>query len=200
MTDADLPLRDIQDAAIDSIRRAATQEGAEATEALRETAEAFVSARAHFFSADGSPDWRGRTHAYRAWVSETMGLAGVKPEERSSIQAAIRYHVGTVLRERLDGETLRRLGLRKATPRERSVEKRAKISQTLSFFTGGPAVNELDEMLNLARLISSALARVDEEALAAMPTEDRRKVREALAPIEEAVARHLKAAGARRRK
>lgn len=107
----------------------------ERTPILRAIAECFVDAREHFERPDGSPDWKGRTHAYRMWVRDTVTDAGVPKEEHATVQSAVRYHVGNVLRERLDEETREEYGLIQRSPRERSADRRESRTAILQALT-----------------------------------------------------------------
>lgn len=160
MTLSKRPLDVLQASAVKALRRYLDPEEGRDTAELREVAHALVEAREHFYTRDGSPDWTGRTHAYRAWNRELMGLANVPPGEIASLQASIRYHSGAALRERLDAEQLEALGLRADTPRERSVAKRERISETLNLVTGGSAIEDAEEVLAALKLILSALRRI----------------------------------------
>lgn len=97
----------------------------ERTQILRLIAETLVDAREHFGRPDGSPDWNGRTYPYRTWVRDAFEEAGVSREDVPTVQAAIRYHIGSVLRSRLDEDTLDAYGLIKRSPKERSADRRA---------------------------------------------------------------------------
>ncbi|WIC90177.1 hypothetical protein SEA_VROOMVROOM_27 [Arthrobacter phage VroomVroom] len=170
------------------------------TEDLREVAENFVDARAYFYNKDGSPDWLGRTYAYRRWVRETTTMSNVPGNELSTVQAAIRYHAGNVLRERLDADQIEALGLKPESPRERSVAKRAAQSEILSVFgAGGPEITDAEEILSVAEMIQHALDRVSGEALALMATESRRKARRTLRAIADRADDLAEASGARRK-
>lgn len=173
-------LPDIQKAAISSISRSLSASDNVRTDLLREAARYFIDARQHFFTREGEPDWLGRTYAYRTWVREVMSAAHVPGDEVSSLQAAIRYHSGNVLRDRLDAEQIDDLGLRKESPRERSVEKRERSSSTMNIFGGGAELTSAEEILQLCTLTLRALARVNAESLAALPAKERKLAREAL--------------------
>lgn len=153
-------LDDLQRQAVSSLGRYFTVPESERTEALRETAGHFISAREHFFTREGAPDWLGRTYAYRSWVREVMSEARVPSDDISTVQSAIRYHTGNVLRDRLDDDTLDALGLRPSSPRERSVEKRERNSETLALFGGGSAITDAGDMLQAAKMIETFLRRV----------------------------------------
>lgn len=182
-TPATLP--DIQKAAIDTISRSLSASDNVRTDLLRETARHFIDARAHFFTREGEPDWLGRTYAYRAWIREVMSAAHVPGDEVSSLQAAIRYHSGNILRDRLSEEQIDDLGLRKESPKERSVEKRERTSETLNIFSGGPEITDADNILKLCKLTSLALARVNVASVAKLPAKQRKEARAALARVAE---------------
>lgn len=178
-------LNDTQIVAVDALRAYKSGPESEKTTNLRTVATAFFDAREHFFTPSGEPDWLGRTHAYRLWVRETMGQASIQADELTTVQAAIRYHVGNIVRERMDSDTLKSLGLRDASPRERSVEKRGRSSEVLAIFgSGGQAIADAAEIIVAARLIEGAFARVDLEAVAGLDAESKKRVREALEAAE----------------
>ena len=157
----------IQSHAIESLRTYLHGSDEERAGVLRDVASDFVDAREHFFTKEGEPDWRGRTYAYRRWVRETMSLANVPPETIHATQAAIRYHVGNVLRDRLDHQTVEALGLLSESPRERSVEKRERHSAVLSVFGGGGPLSEGETVFALMTM-EATLARITPESLAGM--------------------------------
>lgn len=90
----------MQTALADVLREYVRDPRSEGTALLRRAAEIIVELRGHF-DRDGEPDWLGRTYAYRQCMTETYGVAGVLPSERKTVGDAVRYHVITVLRERL---------------------------------------------------------------------------------------------------
>jgi hypothetical protein len=193
-------LDSIQQGAVSALRRYLSEPN---TPDLKEVARSFVDAREHFFSKDGTPDWVGRTHVYRRWVRETMSLANVPGDEISSLQAAIRYHTGGYLREKLDSDTLVSLGLREASPRERSVEKRERYSEVLSLFGAGPRIEGAEDVIRAAELMESTLRRVSLDAVAKMPKKDREAIREAMTTLckhADAVAEAADAGGKSRSK
>jgi hypothetical protein len=161
-------LQSIQRVAIDCLR-AYMRGGDEKTTHLREAATAFVDAREHFFTPEGQPDWLGRTGAYRRWVRETFTLASVPNEDRATVQAAIRYHTGNILRDgRVDADTLEDLGLRAESPRERSTEKRIAQTATLSIFSGGQEITDGAQIVSALHLMEVALRRVSVDAVGGM--------------------------------
>ncbi|UIW13509.1 hypothetical protein PQD80_gp25 [Arthrobacter phage Lizalica] len=175
-------LADIQKAAIDSIHNSLSAADTERTELLRNAARLFIDARAHFFTREGEPDWRGRTYAYRTWVREVMSAARVPGDEITSLQAAIRYHSGNLLRDRLGEDEIADLGLRKESPRERSVEKRERSSETLNLFGAGGEISSPTEIVLLCTLAERSLARVN---MAGLSPNERRAAREALRSLAE---------------
>lgn len=178
-------LPEIQKAATDAIYRSLAAPDTARTALLREAAHYFIEAREHFFTKEGEPDWLGRTHAYRLWVREVMTGAHVPGEDVTSLQAAIRYHSGNMLREKLDDETLADLGLKKSSPRERSVEKRERTSGTLNLFGGGAEISDPEDIVRACSLIEAALKRVNAATVAGLPAKERRETREALRSVAE---------------
>ncbi|AYN57744.1 hypothetical protein PBI_DRMANHATTAN_24 [Arthrobacter phage DrManhattan] len=176
-------LPDIQAAATDAIYRSLGASDNVRTDLLREAARLFIDAREHFYTKDGDPDWLGRTHAYRLWVREVMSGAHVPGDEITSLQAAIRYHAGNMLRDKLDDDALDALGLKKSSPRERSIEKRVKTSGTLNLFGGGAEITEAEDIVRACYLIEAALKRVNAATIAKMPAKARRETRAALQSV-----------------
>jgi len=169
--------------ASEALRESLSASDTRKTELLREVATAFVDARNHFYTKEGEPDWLGRTYAYRTWVREAMSRASVPSEQLHTLQAAVRYHSGNILRDRLDDETLNDLGLRKSSPRERSVEKRERTSSTLNLFNGGAELQTAEEISQACALIEAALKRVNASTVEALPANDRRVARAALLSV-----------------
>jgi hypothetical protein len=83
----------------------------ERTPHLRAYARVLFRARGEFQREDGSPDWRGQTGAYRAWVRDLYDAAGVPREQRNALRSAAGWHLSEMLREELDAETLAEYGL-----------------------------------------------------------------------------------------
>lgn len=151
------------------------------TPIVRLIALAMVEAREHFLNAEGEPDWRGVTYQYRQWVSEVYSAANFDPKTRASVQSAVRYHLGSVLRERLDEDTLRDLGFQQESPKERSQERRLSRNATLNALNHGT----LDKGDVLAVTVAyNMLNTVDGNALADLPSSQLEVLREALKDIE----------------
>ncbi|WLZ10617.1 hypothetical protein [Arthrobacter phage SWEP2] len=165
------------DRAINALRRYYAAPESERTECLRETARSFVAARQHFFTREGEPDWLGRTYAYRSWVREVMGAANIPADDLPTIQSAIRYHTGNALREQLSEDEMDALGLKHSSPRERSVEKRERNSETLALFGGGSAITDADDVVRAAALVETFTRRI---RLGDLDAADRRRVAAAL--------------------
>lgn len=95
--------------------------GQSLTETYRRLAGVIVDLRKRFpNSQETGPDWRGTTQAYREAVAKMYEASGVEPDSVSNMQAAIRYHIGNVLRERLSAEELAAAGLKAEGPLQRS--------------------------------------------------------------------------------
>lgn len=86
----------------------------------RSLAEVVFKLRSKFKTPDGQKDYTGRTVEYREAVQAMYEAANVLPDSQSNVQAAIRYHIGEVLRERLTPKELRALGLNVKSPKERA--------------------------------------------------------------------------------
>lgn len=128
-------IAEIRRDAVRLLKKYLRAEEGETTPLLRQIAEVLVEARGTFTRDDGSPDWKGRTYPYRAWVREVFSDAGVPREDQATVQSAIRYHVGAVLRDHLSPEDLEDYGLIEKTPRERSADRRQSRSALIQALT-----------------------------------------------------------------
>lgn len=91
------------------------------TAAYKTLAGIIVDLRKRFQnSKDTGPDWKGQTQAYRDTVAKMYKQSGVPEDSVSNMQAAIRYHIGNVLRERLTADELTEAGLSVEGPLDRS--------------------------------------------------------------------------------
>lgn len=159
-------------------------EDADRTALLKDVATALVDSRGHFFNREGAPDWAGRTHAYRMWVRDATAAANLTPADRTSIQAAVRWHVGTALRERLSPEQLEAIGLKVKSPRERNIEQRANRAEVLALFGPGPEITSLDDLLTVAELFDVTLKRIPVGVLDTFTPSERTRLVDVLAPID----------------
>lgn len=152
------------------------------TPILRQLAEDLVEAREHFLREDGTPDWKGRTYTYRLYVREIYDA--LPRDEATSVQAAVRYHVGAVLRERVSEETLGEYGLSTESPREKSAERR----QTRSAVINALSSRDLNGGALLA--LSAAytiLSRLDAEEVSDLDERGREVAEATLADMERRV-------------
>lgn len=149
---------------------------------IRDLAETLVSLREHFLTHDGHPDWTGRTGAYRAAVHQIYSDANIPPDEATTLQAAVRYHAGNVLRERLSAQELEDLGIGAAAPRARVRTRHQERSTLLAALKGDGDDPDLLRTLSAAWALVS---RVPEERVAELSAADRRKVRTLLRKIAE---------------
>lgn len=97
----------------------AHEQGEALTQTYRELATVLVDLRKRFKRND-KPDIAGRSQDYRNTVAKMYEDAGVPADSASNIQAAIRYHIGNVLREKFTEEQLAEAGLSTEGPRDRT--------------------------------------------------------------------------------
>lgn len=85
----------------------------------RQVANLLIDLRETYSTADGDTDWRGVSYEYRQTVAEVYREAGLPPSEpRHPTKAALRYHVGVALRERLTAADLESAGLHAQSQRD----------------------------------------------------------------------------------
>jgi hypothetical protein len=164
------------------------------TALLRDLADVVVDLRAQFQTEDSRTDWAGRGHAYRETVARIYSEAGIQPDAAHGLQAALRYHIGNVLRAKAPADELEALGLKSATPRERVKETR---DRTAALARSAVAVTEStgNARADVSRLLIAAetlLQRVDEVDLASLPEEAFEK---AMATLERILARATELTG-----
>ncbi|GAA4981171.1 hypothetical protein [Actinopolymorpha pittospori] len=148
---------------------------------MRDLSETLVNLREHFLTKDGTPDWAGRAWAYRRLVRDLYGEAGIPPEDATPLQAASRYHIGNILRERLKPEELEDLGLGPG-PRERVRAAHEERSNLLATLKGD---GENPEVIRAFSVAFTLLERVSDEAVAELRGADRRAARTLLRKIAE---------------
>jgi hypothetical protein len=89
------------------------------TSQLKQLAELIVELRSRHTLRDGRTDWSGRSPAYRQDIGWIYRSAGIPEVELDTTEAAIRYHVGNLLRARAAGTELAAVGLKQTSPKER---------------------------------------------------------------------------------
>lgn len=157
---------------------------ADRTAILKDVAAALVDSRAHFFNREGEPDWAGRTHAYRMWVRDATAAANLTPADRTAIQAAVRWHVGTTLRERLTPEQLEAIGLKVKSPRERNIEQRANRAEVLALIGPGPEITTYADLMTVSELFEVTLKRIPAGIIDTFTPSERTHILAALEPID----------------
>ncbi len=129
------------------------------TMAARAAAVALVDARPHFQMRDGSPDLLGRSAEYREFVTRAQDEAGVPRDDRASVQAAIRYHVSPLLRER-HAKEVEALGLSAGSSVERGRRRKERDSRVVSLFAGGSELDDVHDVSMVANLARLGVSRV----------------------------------------
>lgn len=90
---------------------------------LKNLAEVLVELRTRN-EHDGGPDMRGRSGPYREAAGEIYRSANVGDDVRERTQQAVRWHIGNILRVRLDPAELESFNLKPTSPLERGREAR----------------------------------------------------------------------------
>lgn len=180
-------LEALKASAVSLIRQWVTLEAGR-TEVLRNLAEVIVETRSQFITEEGLPDWGGRSWEYRQHAHAIYSEAGVPPDAQAGIQAAIRYHVGNLLRDRLTPEELNASGLRTASPKERIAAQRASLvaeAEALGarqrYATPSSLVDSAEHALQSVRKRLSAASLPETEATVERLTKLIREAQETLA-------------------
>lgn len=98
------------------------------TDRLKELAPIVVELRGKFTLEDGRQDWGGRSPGYRQAMANLYARARVPHEKLDTLQVALRYHVGNLLRERTSEEELTAVGLSARSPKDRLANHRQALS------------------------------------------------------------------------
>lgn len=135
------------------------KKGPERVIVVKRAAELLADARELFYTRDGEPDLLGRSYEYRVFVSETMDGAGVPKADRTSLMAAVRFHISPILHER-HGEELAARGLDGGSTRDRARERRQEDASIIRLFGGGAPITDADDVIRLAELVIGASSRI----------------------------------------
>ncbi len=155
------------------------------TEDLKQLARIVVQLRGEHTLEDGRKDWSGRSPAYRQSMADLYTRARVPKEDLDTLQAALRYHVGNLLRERANGEELAAVGLSTVAPKKRLATARQAIQAQR---------RESAPRQDVARLAAHAQALVefvDEDAITTLPPERAVAARLALEAVQTRAAQLL---------
>lgn|GEM_PF-5028532 len=95
---------------------------------LRRLAELIVRLRGQY-EFEGHTDWAGRGGEYREAIAGAYREAGVPQDTVDGLQAALRYHIGNVLREVAPPDELQAAGLDPEGPLERLHRRREAARQ-----------------------------------------------------------------------
>lgn len=135
------------------------------TPLLQSIAKVVVDLRSRFLR-NGEQDWAGRSAEYRAAVASMYADAGIPTDSVAGVQAALRYHIGNELRQRLNSEQLAQAGLGQRAPRERAATAAGKAAGRTAEATKA-AQRTPEQHLRLA------LDSLNRALLIAVPTEER---------------------------
>lgn len=94
------------------------------THQLKALAPLIVELRSRHSLKNGLPDWSGRSPEYRADMHWIYAEARIPADQLDTVQAALRYHVGNLLRERASLLDLEAVGLKATSPKERLAKVR----------------------------------------------------------------------------
>jgi len=145
--------------------RAAIEGGGYNTKALREVAESLFFLRQTHTDAEGRPDMTGRSYAYRQDLGDIMRVAGVTPTNRSKVAAVLRYHMSSVLRERLSDEELESYGLSAETQLDRARSQRKRKARMTRLLRPGEKITRVEDLIGALSGLRHLLSNTDLEAV-----------------------------------
>jgi hypothetical protein len=159
------------------------------TQVLKDLAVVVWRLRSRFRTNEGGRDWAGQSYEYRMAAARMYEEAGVPTDSVANVQAALRYHVGNVLREKVPAEELREAGLLVTSPRERITSSREEAAAALEAFGATTEAGRARKVnpVRLATAAAACLARVEASVgyLDPEDEEDALALREAAAALHE---------------
>lgn len=147
------------------------QEPEDRTRILRQMAAVLVQLRSGCTTDDGRTDWAGRSGAYRAAVGDIYRQSRLSEDERETMQAALRYHVGNRVREVAPEAELEDLGLRKERPVDRvklTRDRLAALARTGAAMGDGDGAAADPVRLAIAARVMMERIAADPEAIEAL--------------------------------
>jgi len=135
------------------------------TDHLKQLAEIVVQLRGEHTLEDGRKDWGGRSPAYRQSMADLYTRARVPEEKLDTVQAALRYHVGNLLRDQAAGDELEAVGLSPVAPKTRLTTRRKAI-QAQAAQAAPP-----QDVARLAVMAQALVEHIAEDAIATLAPE-----------------------------
>jgi hypothetical protein len=149
------------------------------TDYLKALAEVVVHLRGSHTLSDGrTVDWSGRSPAYRQSMADLYTRAKVPEDRLDTIQTALRYHVGNLVREQAQADELQAVGLSPVAPKTRLATQR-KVAQAQQR-TSIPR----QDVASLAIYAQAFVEYIDERVILVMPEERRHAARAALTAVQ----------------
>ncbi|MFJ6636580.1 hypothetical protein ACIQMR_35230 [Streptomyces sp. NPDC091376] len=165
---------------------------------LRNLAVVLVELRQRHTDSEGRPDLLGRSQAYRNDAAEVYSVAGVAPDSQARTQTNVRWHVGNLLREVFDGDTMREYKLKTTSPVERLQDAReqraAIVAAARAEETVGtaqvPTVRATADHIRLGSAVASIVGQMSVEVISSEMTDGQRaKLDAQLAEVQQLVAK-----------
>lgn len=155
------------------------------TSDLKDLAPVVVELRSQFRLEDGRQDWSGRSPGYRQAMADVYARARIPKDQLDTLQSALRYHVGNILRERASKDDLISVGLTTVAPKERIQTTRDALH----------AMKEVSaprqDVARLAAYAQALLEYIDDATIPALPPERAEASKLALEAIQRRAAELL---------
>src|SRR5690606_21057000 len=136
------------------------------------------SLREHFVTDTGSPDWTGRTWAYKNTVIQMYQDAGYTQAQWQALGSSVRWHVGNVLRERLTDAEIADAGLLDTSPLERERARNLTRDEAVRVLHR-PVEDAADTVRSLATAVT-LMEKIPIERVEGLGARQRKIAREAL--------------------
>ena len=164
--------------------QASAKEGG--TTILRSLAHVLVELRARHETSDGVTDWAGRSGDYRSAAASIYEQSRLSEDELTAMQAALRYHVGNVLRAVAPADELAALGMTTKRPVDRVRDTRERLAALARAGAAGGdgAAADPVRMVLAVRVLLERIA-AEPKALEALTLQERRQIVRTLDTCEE---------------
>lgn len=115
----------------------------------------------HFMSNDGSPDYQGRSWAYRTWFGELLDSLNLSADDRTKLQGRLRFHTGNALREKVPAEELEAHGLKRVSPMQRGKANYEQRSTPHRILRSGQRLSSNEELEDVTEILEGLARRID---------------------------------------
>jgi hypothetical protein len=160
-----LSIDDLRERAVSYLHTAANSESEhERTVALRALANVLIDLRESIVpERTGKPDWLGKSHQYKQFVTQVYSEANVFNSEKARITAAVRHHINYQMHERFTDKQLVKMGLRPETLSKRRAKRRDAVMSLSKFLGSDEPLDDPESLDRAVQIMRSLMDRMSSE-------------------------------------